>query len=65
MFPFVTICDSPAPPIGASWGADGRILVGLGGGGIMWVPATGGTLASLVPVQKGELACCAKMSNMG
>jgi len=56
----VTICESPGPPAGVSWEADGRILLGLGPGGIMWVPATGGTLATLVPLQKGELACCAQ-----
>jgi len=57
----VTIGDVQGNPVGLSWEADGRILVGTGVRGIMWIPATGGTLASLVPVQKDELQCCAQL----
>ena len=50
----VTICEASVAPIGVSWEPDGRIIWGLGPGGIAWVPATGGTAASLITVKPGE-----------
>jgi eukaryotic-like serine/threonine-protein kinase len=45
-----------AMPWGASWGADGMILVGQGPKGIVRMPAAGGTPEMLIPVENGELA---------
>ena len=40
----LSIGDLSADPVGGSWGRAGEILIGQGGGPILRVPATGGTL---------------------
>ncbi|HET9387613.1 MAG TPA: protein kinase, partial [Gemmatimonadales bacterium] len=45
-----------APLFGASWAADGTILVGQGSQGIWRVPAEGGTPEMLIQVENGEMA---------
>ena len=57
----VTICEANSVPVGASWEPDGRILWGVGSGGILWVPATGGTAATLVSLKDGERASAPQM----
>jgi serine/threonine-protein kinase len=44
-----------AIPFGASWGADGTILVGQGQKGILRMPAAGGTPEVLIQVDAGQL----------
>ncbi len=53
----VTLCVAENP-FGASWGADGNILIGQGAGGIFRVPASGGAMQVLIEVNAtdGELA---------
>jgi len=52
----VTICEINSVPFTASWESDGRILLGMGSGGIVWVPATGGTPATLISMKNGDRA---------
>ena len=52
----VMIGDVTGAPVGVSWESDGRILLGAGLSGIMWMPATGGTAATLIPAKGGERA---------
>jgi len=51
----VTICDLYALPFGASWTADGNILLGAGASGIQRVSAGGGTLETLVKVEPNQV----------
>jgi len=55
------ICDMTAPPFGATWGADGRIVWGNGAGGIMTVSEAGGTSAPIVTTKTGEVATMPQM----
>jgi len=48
-------------PLGLSWGADGQVLVGAGEGGVLRVPATGGTLETVVKLGAGEAARAPQM----
>jgi serine/threonine-protein kinase len=51
----VTICDMSAGiPAGASWELNDEILLGGGTGGILMVPATGGTAKPLIAAKQGE-----------
>jgi Tol biopolymer transport system component len=50
--PFV-ICDVPAV-LGGVWASDGRILVGIFGGAIASVPASGGTLSAVTTLDKSK-----------
>jgi serine/threonine-protein kinase len=51
----VTIADAPVAPFGVSWESDGNVIMGLGAGGIASVPASGGTIAPLIPTKDGDL----------
>lgn len=48
-------------PFGISWGADGQLLVGQGAEGIVRVPASGGTAATVVKLAAGETAIAPQM----
>jgi serine/threonine-protein kinase len=53
----VKLCDWASPLSGASWGADGSILLGLGNAGIWRVPDQGGMPERVIAVdEKRELA---------
>ena len=50
----VKICDISQFVVGASWGADGTIVFGVVGLGLMKVPAAGGSPEPLTKLQEGE-----------
>ena len=50
----MTLCETESSPYGASWGADGNILIGQGAGGIFRVPASGGEPEVLIEVSATE-----------
>jgi Tol biopolymer transport system component len=56
----VVICDTRFP-FGASWGFDGRILMGGGPEGIVRVSAEGGQPEVIITVNPGELATSPQM----
>lgn len=43
-------------PLGLSWGADGQIYIGAGDKGVLRVPASGGTVQTVVKLAAGEAA---------
>jgi serine/threonine-protein kinase len=56
--PVMAICklNADQPPIGISWGDDGRIVFGLLRGGLMSVPADGGAPVVLTRLEPGEVS---------
>jgi len=56
--PVTQICATglPVPPMGVSWGDDGKLVFAGPNGGLLQVPADGGTPASLTRLQPGEVS---------
>ena len=52
----VALCELRSPPYGATWAADGTILIGYGSQGVLRVPADGGTCEPLINVSNGQRA---------
>ena len=50
----VALCDLGSPPYGATWMADGTILIGYGSQGILRVAADGGTCEQMIGVSAGQ-----------
>jgi serine/threonine-protein kinase len=50
----MSLCDVGPPPQGATWAADGSILIGHGSRGVWRVSADGGTCEPIITVTDGE-----------